>query len=314
MALICAFFNLWMVAKHQVLPDAYTTMLMDATKEEFASGFVRKLEPTDIFPDEETSVLGPKLPPTTQSNQQSQPFSKNALPATTTEENNDDGTTSSRKNEGWKIANIEDFGAIGDNATDNTNAFLAAFGYIEETGGEVVVPAGGIFQTAPFNMTSNSILTVEKGATIRGVEDQDKFAVIPPLYSYGRDADFSGKNRRLSLVHAHLADNITIRGEGIIDGAGWYWYPFFHNHSAAYHVGRPHLIEFNNCSNIEITGVTLKDPAFWTLHPVYCRHIYIHHMRIEAPSCRNYGCANTDGIDIDSSQHVLVEYNTLNVG
>ena len=92
------------------------------------------------------------------------------------------------------------------------------------------------------------------------------------------------------------------------------WYPFFHDHEAAHYIGRPHLIELRNTTNIEITGVTLKDPAFWTLHTVYCQNVHIHHMRIEAPSCRNYRCPNTDGIDIDSTENALVEYNTLNVG
>lgn len=214
----------------------------------------------------------------------------------------------------WQVVSVTDYGAIGDNITDNSHAFQAAFRAIADSGGEVIVPSGGVFQTTPFNMTSNSVLTVQKYATIRGVADQHKFPILPALYSYGRDTDMSGLYRRQSLIHAHHVHNITLRGEGIVDGAGWYWYPFFHNFTAAYNIGRPHLVEFNNCTDIEITQITLKDPAFWTLHPVYCTNVYIHHMRIEAPSCRNYGCANTDGIDIDSSQNVLVEYNTLNVG
>lgn len=108
--------------------------------------------------------------------------------------------------------------------------------------------------------------------------------------------------------------NVTIQGNGTIDGNGWYWYPFFHNVSAAHHIGRPHLVELNNCTNVEITGVTLKDSAFWTLHPVYCKDVYIHHMRIVAPSCRMYKCANTDGIDVDSSEDVLIEHNYISVG
>jgi hypothetical protein len=37
-------------------------------------------------------------------------------------------------------------------------------------------------------------------------------------------------------------------------------------------------------------------------------------MIIQAPWCQNYGCANTDGIDIDSSSDVLVERNTIDCG
>ena len=73
-------------------------------------------------------------------------------------------------------------------------------------------------------------------------------------------------------------------------------------------------MEIRNCTDVEITGVTLKDSAFWTLHPVYCKDVHIHHMRIEAPSCRNYACANTDGIDVDSSENILIEHNYISVG
>jgi polygalacturonase len=229
----------------------------------------------------------------------------------------------------WITANILDYGAIGDNATDNTAAFRAAFDAIRTAvercggagagggggGGEVIVPGPPskyIFQTSPFNLTSNSILTVE--GTVYGVPNQDKFPSWPALPSYGRCADMRGKFRRHPLVHAMNEVNVTIRGSGIVDGGGWYWYPFFQDFNLAHHIGRPHLMELNNCTDVEITGITLKDSAFWTLHPVYCKNVHIHHMSIVAPSCRNYKCANTDGIDIDSSENVLVEHNWIDVG
>lgn len=171
---------------------------------------------------------------------------------------------------------------------------------------------GASIKTYPFNLSSNVVLTVE--GTIRGIENQEAWPKVPALPTYFRDADFHGKFRRLSLVHVSDSDNITIRGRGVIDGAGWYWYPFFSDRLAANHIGRPHLIELKNCTNVELVGVTLKDSAFWTIHPVYCRNVYIHDMKILAPSCRNYKCANTDGIDIDSCENVLVEHNYIDVG
>ena len=213
---------------------------------------------------------------------------------------------------GWRVVSIDDFGAIADNQTDNAKAIQAAVDAVRATGGEVVVPFGGVYQTSPVNLTSNLIFRVE--GTLFGLQDQYAYPAVPALPSYGRCADMAGKFRRHPLIHAMDAYNLTIRGKGTIDGGGWYWYPFFHNFSAAHNIGRPHLMELRNVTGLEITEVTLKDSAFWTLHPVYCRDVYIHHMTIRAPSCRNYGCANTDGIDIDSSENVLVEYNTIDVG
>lgn len=120
----------------------------------------------------------------------------------------------------WRVVNILDFGAIGDNVTDNTIAIQEALRAVKDSGGgEVLVPAGGVFQTTPINLTSNVALRVE--GVLRGVADQDKFTILPALPSYGRDADFNGKLRRQSLIHSYDADNVTIHGDGIIDGAGW---------------------------------------------------------------------------------------------
>ena len=60
----------------------------------------------------------------------------------------------------WKRVNVEDFGAKGDNATDNTEAFRAALRAVAAGGGEVLVPAAKVYQTAPINLTSNVVLRV----------------------------------------------------------------------------------------------------------------------------------------------------------
>lgn len=49
----------------------------------------------------------------------------------------------------WRTVSIVDFGAVGDNKTDDTMAVRSALLAVEG-GGEVVVPEG-VFQTAPFN-------------------------------------------------------------------------------------------------------------------------------------------------------------------
>jgi polygalacturonase len=77
----------------------------------------------------------------------------------------------------WKSVSVEDFGAVGDNVTDNTKAFRSALLAVAG-GGEIVVPGGGskVFRTAPVNLTSNVVLRVD--GTMRAVEDKTKFPVV----------------------------------------------------------------------------------------------------------------------------------------
>ncbi len=215
---------------------------------------------------------------------------------------------------GWKQVSIEEFGAVGDNHTDCTHAFRSALLAVKESGGEVLVPADKIYQTAPINLTSNVVLRVE--GTMRAVEDRDKFPKIGILPSVGHDYDTNSQCRRMPFVFAVGGSNITITGSGVIDAAGRYWWQNYHNHSIDPRVGRPHLMEIQSVTGLEITGVTLLDSGFWTLHPYNCKDVWIHDMTIQAPDYKAVGggAPNGDGIDVDSCQNVLIEHNHINCG
>lgn len=162
----------------------------------------------------------------------------------------------------WISVNVEQYGAVGDNHTDNTAAFRKAMSAVAAVGGgEVLVPAGKCFQTAPFNLSSNVVLRVE--GIVRAIENFHAFPILPVLPSYGHDLDTSSNARRHPFIFAVGASNISIVGDGIIDGAGAYWWPHFYNHSIDPGVGRPHLMELNNCTGIEIADITLLNSAFW---------------------------------------------------
>lgn len=116
--------------------------------------------------------------------------------------------------------------------------------------------------------------------------------------------------RYQAFIFANDAQNLKIMGSGVIDGSGdWWWNAHSHNHSLL-HAGRPDLMQLVNCTHVEITGIELRDSPFWCLHPVYCQHVHIHHMSITA---RTYA-PNSDGIDPDSSSHVLIEHNDIGCG
>lgn len=203
---------------------------------------------------------------------------------------------------------VTDYGAVGDNTTDNTLSFHAAFAAVAAAGGgEVIVPSGPpaspyIFQTGPFNLSSNLIFTVL--GTVWGVANASAFPHVatPPSYL----SSFPPW-RHHPFVWAPNANNLTIRGSGVLNGGGPYWWTSPESHQDT----RPHLLELHNCTDVEVTGVTLHNSPFWTFRPIYCTNVWIHDMRIE----ELYGAGdNTDGMDIDSSQNVLVERNYISCG
>lgn len=114
---------------------------------------------------------------------------------------------------------VADFGAVADNATDNSAAFRAAFA---SSCDEVVVPPG-TWMTGPFNLSSHTVLRVL--GTISGSRDPALYPIVTqqPLDEAYR-APYMHNRQRQALISAYSAVNITVLGSGIIDGNGWDWW------------------------------------------------------------------------------------------
>jgi len=95
-----------------------------------------------------------------------------------------------------------------------------------------------------------------------------------------------------------------VYGGGTIYGNGnQYWY----GHREL-KVKPPRLIGATNVENIKITHLRLRDAPYWTIHLFRVNKAYISHIDIQ-----NLLSANTDGIDIDSSKRVVIEFVRLSV-
>eukprot|EP00937_MAST-01D_sp_MAST-1D-sp2_P003353 g3353.t1 len=212
-----------------------------------------------------------------------------------------------------KIYNVRDYGAVGDGVTKDTAAIVRAVGDIAGNnsaspgvgfdGGVLYFPSGR-FLSAPFNLTSDMTLYLEAGATLLGSDDEADWPVIPALPSYGQGRDHPGP-RRTSLVHGQNLSNVRITGaNGTIDGQGAKWWA--KHHSGEETITRGHLIELMWSDNVELTNLTLRNSPFWTVHPVYVRGFLARGLTILNPTDAKVA-PNTDGIDPDSTQDVLIE-------
>ncbi|KAJ4834726.1 hypothetical protein Tsubulata_007683 [Turnera subulata] len=208
--------------------------------------------------------------------------------------------------------NLTDFGGVGDGVTVNTAAFERAVSAISKLGkrggGQLNVPPGK-WLTAPFNLTSHMTLFLAEDAVILGIENEKYWPLMPPLPSYGYGREHPGP-RYGSLIHGQNLRDVVITGHnGTIDGQGQTWWKKYRqkllNHT------RGPLVQIMWSSDIVITNITLRDSPFWTLHPYDCKNVTIRNVTILAPI---FEAPNTDGIDPDSCEDMVIEDCYISVG
>lgn len=193
------------------------------------------------------------------------------------------------------------FGAKNDGVTLNTNIIQAAIDYITESGGGRLIFDSGIYITGTIYLKSNVTLYLKKHAELR---------------SSGNPFDFE-KDKRVgwtSMIFAIKQDNISIAGEGTVNGRG---YTTASNLVTYIHKGlvrdplkldrpqevnRPTNIYFSECNHVNITGITLKDPASWNQVYNQCRDVNVIGIRVDSKSYWN-----NDGIDIVDCDGVVIK-------
>jgi len=190
---------------------------------------------------------------------------------------------------------ITAFGAIGDGVTLNTKAIQRTIDACAQAlGGEVEIPPGK-FLTGSLQLKSNVRIFFQ--------------STNSELLGSGNPADYPLATARwegmekpayLALIRADHANHIAITGSGIIQGDL--------NIGKLRNPRGPTLIELVECKNVRIVGVTLRGNRMWTLHPTYCQDVVIQNLTIQTTG------GNSDGIDPDSCQHLVIDHCTFDTG
>lgn len=228
---------------------------------------------------------------------------------------------------------LADFGGVGDGITSNTEAFAKAISALNKQGGGHLVVPPGIWLTGPISFKDRIDLHLERGALILFSPDKKEFL------------DDKGKIK--PGITASKRTDISITGEGIIDGNGeWWravkrgkvsdvewkdykalggtetdggklWYPFnlkhFENIAGdlkAQEKMRTHLIRFTDCERVLVEGVTVQNSPKFHIVPTRCKDVILHNVTVRCP----WNAQNGDGIDLMFSQRVLVAGCTVDVG
>ena len=235
---------------------------------------------------------------------------------------------------------ITDFGGKGDGVTDNTEAFRKAISAINNKGGGHLVVPAGIYMTGLISLKDNMDLHLERHAIIMATPDRSQHLKT--------DSKTGAKeNRATPLISASKRKNISITGEGTIDGNGkWWrpvkrskvsstewgqfmamggtvvengslWYPFNLKHQSniadtyeAQERMRTHLVRITDCENVLIQSVTLQNSPKFHFVPQRCRNVIIDGITARCP----WNAQNGDAIDIGQCKTVLIVNNVIDAG
>jgi polygalacturonase len=195
---------------------------------------------------------------------------------------------------GVSSCDVRLFGATGDGVTNDRAAIQRAIDSCAVRGGTVWFPPGR-YLTGSLLLRSRVDLHLGAGATLLGsTKLSDYEEHVPALRSYN---DLFLKH---SLLYAEGESDITIRGDGTIDGQGSAFKVTTKEKPARY-MNRPFVIRFVRCTNVHLEGITMTNSAMWMQQYLACENLSIHRIRVY-----NHANKNNDMMDIDGCRNVVV--------
>lgn len=237
--------------------------------------------------------------------------------------------------------NITDVGGKGDGKTSNTAIIKNAIEKLSSKGGGTLIFPSGTFVTGPIVMKSNITIDIQAGATIKFSDDFSEYTPFVEMRYEG-----VVMKSFCPMIYAYEQKNITIKGEGTIDGNGkkW-WYGTFTiegkhqddkfkkeleqyqamwrkentslsieeqsdwKRTLAKAFFRPPLMQPYKCKGFKLEGIKIINSPFWTVNPEFCEDVQVSGITIDNPQA-----PNTDGINPSSCRNVLIANCRINVG
>lgn len=189
--------------------------------------------------------------------------------------------------------------------------------FARDGGGTIRLGPGEWSIRGPLRLKSNIRLHLEEAAKLTFSDDPDDY--LPPVLTRWEGTETFGYS---PFIYSYQAHNVAITGAGSISvqsSTPSRWRSFealnqwelrrsgrsrtpvherVHDSDGAL---APSLIQFFGCSVVLVEGITTTDAPFWGIHLVYSHDVTIKGVTVRSTR------VNNDGIDVDSSDNVVIE-------
>ncbi|OHB49132.1 MAG: hypothetical protein A2Y10_05250 [Planctomycetes bacterium GWF2_41_51] len=202
-----------------------------------------------------------------------------------------------------KIFDVRQSGAKGDGKTLDTEAIQKAIDECGKAGRGTVRFAAGTYLSKPIFLRSNITLHLENGAILKATDEPNDF----------KNTENKSSKEPLGFVNGKNLTNITIEGQGTIDGSGQRWWPAAIEAKKAKQpekLRRPRMVVLNGCVGVRIKDVTLTNSPTFHLVPRDCEDVDIVRVKIISPD----ESPNTDAIDPSASRYVKISDCIIDAG
>lgn len=207
----------------------------------------------------------------------------------------------------------------------STREIQAAIDEVNSLGGGTALIPKGKWKSGRISLKSNVNLHIAEGAELHFSGEVKDYQ--PAVFTRHEGIEVYSLG---ACIYAFEQENIAITGKGTLYGPAEgsvkkqmmrhdlvenvvpYDMPVekrvYEGHNGDF-IFLPMFISPTSCKNVFIEGITLEKTAFWNIVPVYCDGVIIRGVTVNS-----VGIPRGDGIDIESSRNVLIEYSTLNNG
>lgn len=198
------------------------------------------------------------------------------------------------------MISVVEMGAVGDGVKDNTEIINTAILRCYENGGGTVIIPKGVFLTATLNIKSGVNLHLEKDATLKAIEDPERYnAYIPEKDMSQYDSGGNSQNANNSkdtrwnraMILGVNVRNASITGEGVIDGCHIF------DPKGEEGMRGPHTILFAESSDILIDNISIVCSANYAFMAYGIKNATFHNLTIKE---------GWDGIHIRGGENITI--------